>query len=419
MARHPAEVMEDLTATLAELGATDLGTIDDATVLADLLVSLLGAETQLQAITAEVAARVDASKVWANDGSRSCAAWLGRAANRDHAEAAGLVRRGRDLRDMPAAAAAHGEGRLSARHVRLLAMARRLAPEAFAVDEEWLVAQAGRVDFAEFQQLLAYWQQCAAPDEVEERARRRYEHRSVKLGAGLDGTGFLDVEFEPIGFAEFSEALRRIEQELWEADWAEARDRLGPDATTRDLARSAAQRRYDALIEMARRASSAPPGSVRPRPLVTVHVDHDTLMGRICQLSTGTVVTPGEVLPLLVDVDLERVVFDGPSRIIDLGRRRRFFTGGVRRAVEILHPTCTHPGCRVPSELCDIDHVPDWEQGGRTDHDAGVPRCPPHHPKRRQRSKARPRGARRVGSRDGPPSDEPWRRGPVAGRIDP
>src|SRR5690606_8254269 len=36
MARHPAEVMEDLTATLAELGATDLGTIDDATVLADL-----------------------------------------------------------------------------------------------------------------------------------------------------------------------------------------------------------------------------------------------------------------------------------------------------------------------------------------------------------------------------------------------
>ena len=389
MARHPAILVTELRSTLAELVAADLDTVDDATVLADMLVDLLGAESQLQAVAAEVAGRVDSSRVWANDGSRSCAAWLGRAANRDRAEVAALVGRGRELRDMPAAADAHGAGTLSARHVRLLARARRLAPDEFAADEQWLVGQAAQMSFADFSKTIAYWIQCAAPDDIEDEARRRYENRSVRLGKGLDGCGFLDVDFEPVGFAEFSEALARIEHELWEADWADARQRVGPDATTRDLARSNAQRRYDALVEMARRASAMPPGATKPIPLITVHIDHPTTTGRLCELSTGTVVTPGEVLPLLTCADIERVVFEGPSRIVDLGRAQRWFVGGTRRAVEILHPTCTHPTCDVPSTRCHIDHVPDWEHGGRTDHDAGVPRCAAHHPKARQRSKRR------------------------------
>src|SRR5690554_5707047 len=142
MARHPAVLVNELRSTLAELVEADLDAVDDATVLADVLVDLLGAESQLQALAARVAGRVDSSRVWANDGSRSCAAWLGRAANRDRAEVAALVGRGRELRDMPAAAAAHEGGKLSARHVRLLARARRLAPDEFAADEQWLVGQA-------------------------------------------------------------------------------------------------------------------------------------------------------------------------------------------------------------------------------------------------------------------------------------
>jgi hypothetical protein len=412
MARHPAVVAKELEAVLRELAESDLDEVADPTVLADVLVDLMKAESQLQATCARVAARVDASRVWSNDGSRSCAAWLGRAANRDRAEVAGIVGRGRDLRDMPEADVAHGEGRLSARHVRLLARARRLAPEAFATDEAWLVTQAQALCFADFAKVVAYWAQCAAPDEVEERARRRWESRSVRLGAGIDGAGFLDVEFEPVGFAEFSEALRRIEHELWETDWTDARDRVGADAKKRDLARSDAQRRYDALIEMARRSAAMPAGATKPVPLISVHIDHPTTTGRLCELSTGTVLTPGEVLPLLTCADIERVVFSGPDRIINLGRSQRFFVGGTRRAVEILHPTCTHPTCDVPSRLCHIDHVPDWDAGGRTDHDTGVPRCPAHHPKARQKNKVKKRRpghkgtSRQAGDGDGDGGDE-------------
>jgi hypothetical protein len=406
MAKPPAVLVKELQGTLADLADADLDQVADATVLVEVLVDLMTAESQLQAACARVAARVEASRVWANDGSKSAAAWLGRAAGRDRAEAAGVFGRGRDLREMPAAETEHAAGRLSARHVRVLARARRLAPHEFAADEAWLVAQAQTLQWADFVKMVAYWEQCAAPDEIEERARRRYQNRSVKMGPGIDGAGFLDAEFEAVGYATFVEALRRIEQELWETDWAEARDRLGPDAKKRDLARSDAQRRYDALIEMARRSAAAAPGARPPVPLISVHIDHPTTTGRLCELSNGTILTPGEVLPLLTCVDVERVVFAGADRVVNLGRSQRFFVGGTRRAVEILQPTCTHRTCDVPAALCDIDHVVDWNDGGPTDHDNGRPRCKVHHTKARQKSKAKRRRGNKGRTRD--PGGDGW-----------
>ncbi len=41
---------------------------------------------------------------------------------------------------------------------------------------------------------------------------------------------------------------------------------------------------------------------------------------------------------------------------IDGGITRRKPTVAQRRRAEILHPTCIHPGCRMPSVDCDIDH---------------------------------------------------------------
>jgi hypothetical protein len=46
-------------------------------------------------------------------------------------------------------------------------------------------------------------------------------------------------------------ALARIERELFNADWAAAKAIHGDDTTAAHLARTAAQRRNDALVEMA------------------------------------------------------------------------------------------------------------------------------------------------------------------------
>ena len=61
----------------------------------------------------------------------------------------------------------------------------------------------------------------------EARAEVRLARRRVDLFEGLDGTGNLDGILTPLGRATVAEALKRIENELFEADWREVRSRRG------------------------------------------------------------------------------------------------------------------------------------------------------------------------------------------------
>ncbi len=168
---------------------------------------------------------------------------------------------------------------------------------------------------------------------------------------------FGDLVLDPISGAIVAKALERIVDELFEADWAEARARLGDAVTTGDLSRTPAQRRADALVEMARRAGSAPADGRRPEPLFTVLVGYESFAGRICQLANGSVVSPGSLVPWLDSAWVERVVFDRPSRVIDVGVARRLFSGATRRAVQVRDRECFHELCDEPAEDCEIDHV--------------------------------------------------------------
>jgi hypothetical protein len=200
----------------------------------------------------------------------------------------------------------------------------------------------------------------------------------------MNGTGLLDAVLTPVGHATVGEALRRIERELFEADWAEARARLGDAATPADLGRTPAQRRADALVEMAKRAMTAPKDGKRPRPLVTIYCGYETFAGRILELADGTVVTPGTVAGLLDEAMIERIVFDGPSRVIDVGEAR-YFTGALRRAIELRDRHCTAPGCHAPAQQCEVDHIVPSARGGRTEQGNGRLYCNPDHRLRHRR----------------------------------
>ncbi|HEV3364067.1 MAG TPA: hypothetical protein VG795_07985, partial [Acidimicrobiia bacterium] len=128
------------------------------------------------------------------------------------------------------------------------------------------------------------------------------------------GRWFLDGLLDPIGGSAVAEALRRIEDELFDAEWAAAREQLGEGVTAADLDRTPAQRRADALVEMARRAGAVPGGARMPEPLFSVLVGYETFAGRICELADATVVSPGSLLAWLTEACVERVVFDGPDR---------------------------------------------------------------------------------------------------------
>ena len=153
-----------------------------------------------------------------------------------------------------------------------------------------------------------------------------------------------------------------------------------------DLARTPAQRRADAMVEMARRAGATPPGARLPEPLVTVLVGYETFAGRICELANGTVLSPGSLLRLLERAWVERVVFDGPDRIKNIGVRRRLFTGATRRAVEVRDRECFHEFCEGRADECEIDHVQPYSVGGLTVEDNGRLACRYHNRLRHRRS---------------------------------
>ncbi|MFP3907440.1 MAG: hypothetical protein ACLFWR_10455, partial [Acidimicrobiales bacterium] len=86
MAERSATVLvNELNATLGELATCDWNQLDAGSA-SEVLVALMGAGSKLDAVSAGVAGRVEASRVWAEDGSKSASAWLGRAAGRDRAE---------------------------------------------------------------------------------------------------------------------------------------------------------------------------------------------------------------------------------------------------------------------------------------------------------------------------------------------
>ena len=126
----------------------------------------------------------------------------------------------------------------------------------------------------------------------------------------------------------------------------------------------------------------APP---RPRPLITYVVGHP-VWPQISKLVNGPAIAADDALPLLQDFDIERVVFGPDRRVVDVGARRRFFTGATRRAIEIRDLHCTHPMCDQSYEHCDIDHIIAWAQDGPTVQSNGRVACPKHNRRRRPRN---------------------------------
>lgn len=76
---------------------------------------------------------------------------------------------------------------------------------------------------------------------------------------------------------------------------------------------------------------------------------------------------------------VRRAVIDANDVTINLGRTRRLFTGKARQAAQLLAITCTHRGCDIPANLCDIDHRAEWNADiGTTDQHNAMPMCGVH-----------------------------------------
>ena len=120
-------------------------------------------------------------------------------------------------------------------------------------------------------------------------------------------------------------------------------------------------------------------GGVAATVVVTMQLD--TLMGGLtaASLDTGGRLSAGQARRLACRAGIIPAVLDGPSVVLDLGRRRRLHTEHQRIAMAIRDHGCTAHGCDTPPGLCHAHHDTPWARGGHTTVTDGRLLCPRHH----------------------------------------
>lgn len=380
-----AEVAEldELSAAIDRLVARGPARLGDA----ETVVELHRQHARLDAVLAGVTAEFAATEAWALDGARTPTMWLAVRCRIPKAVAKRRIRLGSRIRKLEAWARAWLAGDVTESHVSVIdSIANRRTDDALARDEETLLEQAKGLRFDHFAKALNYWAQLADPDGTEDEAEAQRNRRDAYLVPSFDGMFLGKLNLDPISGAIVSNEWNRLVDELYESDHNAAKERLGRNPGFHELARDAAQRRADALVEMAMRSAMVT-GGARPRPLFTVLVDYETLSGRVCELAQGVVVSPGTVVPWLEVADIERAVF-GPARRVEIGQRARLFRGATRRSVELRDGECQHPFCDRPAQECECDHILPYAEGGETTQENGRMLCRPHN---RMRNNLRPR----------------------------
>ena len=360
--------MSNLTSAIDELRLIELETLT-APELSGLLVELTDHITKLQAERIRVVRSFDKRGIHELDGHTSPTAWLKHRCRLTGSEAAEQVRLGRALVNMPLAAGAFSNGEIGMTAVRLLAAAASAHPATYADHETALVDAAKSLSVRQLSTAVAYWRQAQDFGAASDGADAVFGKRRLHVLATFGGMVRIDGDLDPESGETVLVALEAV---------------TGPDARKNTDGRTPAQRRADALVEICRQYldQADPSHSGGEKPHVSVLVDLAVLQGTRpgrSETSRGTVLDPDTARRLACDAGISRIIVNGPSEPLDVGRRTRTIPPAIRRALVVRDGGCTHDGCDRPSHWCDAHHLIHWADGGPTSLDNLRLLCRRHH----------------------------------------
>lgn len=404
-----------MAAGIAQLDAEDIPALSD-TALRGQLLDLLGAVNQLQAQVARRVAAFDARGLAVEDGCRSTRSWL-RAFGRLSASTAGAwVKAARLLRQLPTLSAAAAAGKVSAEHVaRVAQLSDRVGLAPVQRAEQVLTDAASTMDPTDLQRVCDHVRAHVDPDGSQPDPYEDYQRRGITASA-FDGMLIVRGQLDSEGGAALMAALDAF---------------MVPPAGDDD--RTPAQRRADALVELARSALSTgrTPTVGGARPQVGILLTPDTLVrpttsvGRAkgagrratrltqvdadranpasaSQASSATEplhagIGPPAAAPahldrigrvpdalaqrIACDADIWRIILDPATGLpLDVGRSHRLVPHWIRKALWVRDHGCRFPGCHAPAQWTDAHHVTvPWARGGHTTMDNLVLLCRHHH----------------------------------------
>jgi len=245
------------------------------------------------------------------------------------------------------------------------------------------------------------------PDDIAALGRRAYEHidpdgaepsaediaraREVTIGkqgddllSGLEGVlspearALLDVVMEKLarpGVNNPDDAHDPVDVD--DADAVAA-------AAKRDK-RTAAQRNHDAFVAALRAAiASGVLGQHRGLPcvpIITLSIDQLESETGIATTATGGRLPVEDALRMMGANPRYVLLLDVAGRPLYLGREKRLASADQRIALYGSEKGCSAPRCDAPATRCQVHHVTDWADGGRTDIDVLTLACDAHHGK--------------------------------------
>ena len=265
---------------------------------------------------------------------------------------------------------AFGAGDLAESALRLLADAWcEQVAEVFARDEEMLCGWAMTLSHKDFRSCSTRGASTPIPTTPTTTVEERYDSRSLHLSAMLDGMGRIDGTLDPEGFALVREAIRAVSQPC------------------DDDTRTAAQRRADGMVTMARivlENVEPVPGRKRRKPKVVATIDYDDLVastgGGCVETDLDRTVVPAETIRRMAcDASVHRLVTGPQSTIVDYGRAQRVVSDSLFDVLALRDHGCRFAGCTTPASGCDAHHALHWLDGGETEPDNLPLVCWHHH----------------------------------------
>ncbi|HYL04662.1 MAG TPA: DUF222 domain-containing protein, partial [Thermoanaerobaculia bacterium] len=320
---------------------------------------------QISAATYELLAMLrdfDERGGW-NSGFPSCAHWLCWRVGLDLGAAREKMRVARALGALPLLAASMRRGEISYSKVRALT---RIATPA---NEQELLSFGRAGTAAHVERLVRGMRRV---DRIAAGHDEQRSHASRYLRAYTDEDGMVVVtgRLTPEAGAALLRALEAGVEALYGPHRAGQHTGAAPEGV-KDT--SVEQRRADALglVAESALASGLDPGSRGDRYQVVVHVDAEVLAahgnsveGGSSWLADGTHVSAETSRRLACDSARVVMRHGAGGNVLDVGRRTRAISPGLRRALEHRDAGCRFPGCGL--RLCDAHHVEPWADGGKT-----------------------------------------------------
>jgi hypothetical protein len=356
--------MSWLRSVVDELAGEDLAGVANRQ-LEDDLVELNLQISRLSAQRSRRLVEIDHRGTYEDLGYLSTTSWLRDRCRISAREATKQVHRARSLGQMPATSAAYEAGDLDTPVVDLLASACKRHPDVFSEHESGLVEEAAQLTPRDVSKLIAYWRQALDHHDVDgaiQRSRRR-----LSLAATFEGMVHGEFDLD----AESGEAVIAALRALSET-------------TDRSDDRTPAQRRADALVELCRDYldHGDTPVTGGEKPHITLLVSLGALTGgsgQPCELDEGGVIGPEAARRIVCDAGVSRIITNGASQPLDVGRRTRTIPPAIRRALVLRDGGCVIIGCDRPSRWCDAHHRQHWLDGGPTSLENLELLCRRHH----------------------------------------